>query len=157
MWFPTKLAKKVMYSSVTDDEEKEHLSSRFSDVSTEKAESEGYDMSYTLKPTRRSRLPHITANTAGIVTIVLVYGLSIYGAVLGTWAMHSHNDHGSPYTKPIAYCRSYPSSIYQNPSLTTPSPCDGQNQHPYDLEEDRSFSVPRTWESRAHLSRTTQP
>ncbi|KAK0099782.1 hypothetical protein ONS95_010757 [Cadophora gregata] len=119
MWFPTKLAKKVTYSSVTDDEEKEHLSSRFSDVSTEKAESEGYDMSY-LKTTRRSRLPYITANTAGIVTIVLVYGLSIYGAVLGTWAMHSHNDHGSPYTKPIAYC----------------SPCDGQNRHSYDLEED---------------------
>ncbi|KAG4443326.1 hypothetical protein IFR05_001195 [Cadophora sp. M221] len=103
MWFPTKLAKKVLYSSVTDEEEKERLSSRFSDVSTEKAESEGYDMSYTLKPTRRSRLPHITANTAGIVTIVLVYGLSIYGAVLGTWAMHSRSDHGSPYTKPIAY------------------------------------------------------
>ena len=156
MWFPTKVTKEFIYSSVTDDEEKEHLSSRFSDVSADNAESEGYDMSLTLKSTGHSRMPHITANTPGIVVIVLIYGLSIYGAVLGTWAIHSHNDHGSLYTKPIAYCRAYPHRFVKNLSLTAPSPCDGQDQHPYDLEEDRSLFVPGTWESRAYLSRTTQ-
>jgi hypothetical protein len=99
-----------MYSSVDHDDDKEDLAPRFSDsdVNSEKAESEGFDMSYTLKPTRRSRLPHITANTAGIVTMMLVYGLSIYAAVLGTWIVQSRDDNGNLYRKTSAYCESCP-------------------------------------------------
>ncbi|MCJ1308697.1 hypothetical protein MMC25_002351 [Agyrium rufum] len=90
-----------MYSSVDHDDNKEDLAPRFSD--SEKAENEGFDMSYNLKPTRHSRLPHFTANTAGIVTVMLIYGLSMYAAVLGTRTVQSRDDDGNLYRKTSAY------------------------------------------------------
>ncbi|KAM3073411.1 hypothetical protein ACMFMG_004690 [Clarireedia jacksonii] len=101
MWLTRKIPKKIMYSSVNHDDDKEDIAPRLSDVNSEKAESEGFDMPYNFKPTRRSCLPHITANTTGIVFMMLVYGLSIYAAVLGTYKVQ--NRESNLYRKTAAY------------------------------------------------------
>lgn len=136
MWTTKKLASQILYSSVKNDDLKEEQTARFrdNDLSSEKAESEDFDTTYMLKP-RRSRLPHVTANITGVVTLLLLYGLSIYAAVLGTRMMHNHQGSGRMYTQTSAYCKSSTSGGIES-KLTHLSTSDGQNPHSTHQEED---------------------
>lgn len=110
MWATKKFMTRNIKYSYVDDEDKENLVARSSD-SDDKSEStlEGGDalgIRYDLRSTRRSRLPYVTGNTTGVVALSLVYGLSIFAAVMGTCAWQGRGN--NMLKKTSAYCKSPP-------------------------------------------------
>ncbi|EON98885.1 putative tat pathway signal sequence protein [Phaeoacremonium minimum UCRPA7] len=91
MWATRQITKKIKYSYV-DDEDKENLVARNSDDKSENAESEDSEIPYGLGRERHSRRPFVTGNITGIVVLLLLYGLSIFAAVLGTLAVQNRGN-----------------------------------------------------------------
>jgi len=96
MWATKKITRDIKYSYVDGDDKESLVPRRSSDDS---------DLTLpNLSETRhRSRWPYVTGNTTGIVALVLVYGLSIFAAVLGTCAVQNRGN--NLLKKTSAYCK----------------------------------------------------
>lgn len=157
MWATKKITRDIKYSYVDGDDKESLVPRRSSDDSKGESLPDGdhYDACAQNTTRHRSRWPYVTGNTTGIVALVLVYGLSIFAAVLGTCAVQNRGN--NLLKKTSAYCKDASSFLLGILLIQWDSPRVRQSPHSSDQDQDRCDPLPGPGQPESHLPPATEP